>query len=246
MTIAPVSRSRRLSDAVRHIPAGSLTAEAAAHLTRLLVDLDAIGRIEHSSGRALVDEHTLRALLRGLMPREDADAIVDLLLAIPGKAVRQRTADAQALTEAGWVELSMAVPIFDADTEGFDCLRRLPVPATSQGMALAVNDLCRSLEVELLDPTILPPVLLELARSEARARLDVVLREVTRQLGWWAALTAVLLLALAAATDPPAPEGPAGRADPNVWPVGMLIYSTAIGGWTLTVVGNWVLASQAQ
>jgi hypothetical protein len=71
---------------------------------------------------------------------------------------------------------------------------------------------------------------------------DAVLRTLVRQLGWWAALIAVLFVPPTTVTTSERFKGKDRNVAGNTWPLSMYLLAAAIGGWTLTVVGSCVLA----
>lgn len=228
--------STRLAGVLDGFPRHLLPPHAFDRIARLTLDLDALGRLEAGTGSPLVEPHTLRATLRELVSPPLADRLVDLLAGLPGAALA-RTIHPPA-TEVPWFELADRVVIFDPDPSATFGELMLPARTPTPGVVTAVHRRFPSLEPELLEPGELPPRLRALLEGDD---LETVLRTIVRQLGWWSALAAVLLVPAAVGADPAGGEEGDGRLA-NLWPLSMYVAAAAVGGWTLTVVGSCILA----
>jgi hypothetical protein len=145
--------------------------------------------------------------------------------------------------EIPWFELARDVTVYDTRPAATFGDLKLPGPASVSKVVSAVHACFPSLEPELLTPDVLPRRVQALVESDDMATR--VMPVIARQLGWWAAAVALLLI-------PPAlvARSPAGtRLEPdigNAWPLSMFFLAAAVGGWTLTVVGSCVLAPVEQ
>jgi len=240
MSVTETGRPPRLNSVFDGFPSALLPTEALERLTRFYVDLDALGRIDAETDEPLVDELTLTAMLREFVGWPCADRLVCQLADLPASAFRPAQQVGSPIREASWFELANKVVVFDASVAA--TFRELELPPMPKGhdVVMGVRARFPSLEEELLTPDLLPPRIEALLEPDSP--LDTVLRAIARQLGWWAALVAILLV-------PPAVVarsyvGADVNAAPvgNAWPLSMYVLAAAIGGWTLTVVGSCLLA----
>ena len=234
MNTATAAAPTRLEAVFRRAPRDGIPAPVLETLSRYVVDLDCLGRVD-ASGRPLVDEHTLFALLARQLPQASAGDLLARLADLPGAALRERAERGPAPAEVGWYALAERVPIYDPSPTAalVEVLASPAGPAAAGEVAARVNVVFPSMEIELLAPA-LAAKLMSLATAADRSGIDHLLRALTRQLGWWAALTAVILVPVAAAAAIPDQE--------VVWPLAMFAVAAGIGGWTLTVVGGNALA----
>lgn len=235
-----LTRPARLKAVFDGFPVELVPERAFELLSRFCLDLDAIGRLGAETGEPLIDEQTLVVMLREFVGRPEAERLVRMLGALPGSSFRPAQQLGPPTTEVSWFELSEHVMIFDTSPEAAFSELELPAQPRCPDVVAAVNRRFPSLEEELLTPELLPARLAALLADEAQ--LDAVLRTLVRQLGWWAALVAVLFVAPAAVTRSERFKGKDRNRAGNTWPLAMCLLAAAIGGWTLTVVGSCVLA----
>ena len=225
----------RLAGVLDGFPRELLPRQAFERIARLTLDMDALGRLEPGTERPLVEPHTLRAALREALPAPLAGRLVELLAGLEGAAFLNEIHP--PAREVSWHELAERVVIFDGEPDAaFGELRLSPHP-TAADLVAAVQERFPSMEPELLQPDGLPPRILELLQDDG---FDAAVHSIVRQLGWWAALAAVLLVPAAYLAAPGAPGEDAGLE--NAWPLWMVVAATAFGGWTLTVAGSCLLA----
>lgn len=210
--------------------------ELAPDTSRVLADigteLDRIGRLPSKSEAPLIDEHTLRTALERWMGPDASGRIVDTLQGLPGRALRTNDQLLPPPAEIPWLNLANRVVIFDPTSpDDLEDLR--PSDDSQRSVMIAVQTAFPSLELELVEPA-LQRALVHLAIGPHTADY---LAELNRQLGWWAAAAGSLLMGSACAYDI------GGKT--HYWPLVMYLYATAIGGWTLTVVGSVALVPVA-
>jgi hypothetical protein len=237
MSVDTLTRPKRLAEVFEGFPRELVSGQAFDGLTRFGTELDVLGRID-CDGEPFVDEETLRATLRLFVDPAVASRLVDNLGALPASALRTGFRH-PVPAEMPWFGLAERVTIFDESPGTTFADLRISKRADHDGVVYAVQAVFPSLEPELLEARGMP------TRIEALLDNDEVfatlLRTLVRQLGWWAALVAVLLVppaAVARAVSDPCPA--ALRA--NAWPLAMHLLAAALGGWTLTVVGSCILA----
>ena len=185
----------------------------------------------------LVDDHALRSLLRFSLDIEQADRLLGYLRSLPSCAFRETHRWGDHTEEVPWFRLAEDVVVFDPSPSAtFEQLQR-PVGPTPESLVAAVHKRFPSVYEEFLVTDGIPPRIRGLLASESAPELEALLRELLRQLGWWAAFATSLIVpaALLAATD-------SDPLAPNAWPLGMYVLAAALGGWTLTVVGGCMLA----
>ena len=235
-----MTRPARLNAVFDGFPVELVPAKAFELLSRFCLDLDAIGRLDTETGEPLIDEQTLLVMLREFVSQPQAERLVTQLAALPGSAFRPARQVGPPATEVSWFELSEHVVIFDTSPE--TAFRQLNLPAGARGgdVVRAVQNCFPSLEEELLRPDLLPVRMAALLHDEKQ--FNAVLRMLVRQLGWWAAVIAVLFVPPAAVTTSERFKGKDRGVAGNTWPLSMYLLAAAIGGWTLTVVGSCVLA----
>jgi hypothetical protein len=232
-------RDLRLGRVLDGLPVQSLSERAARGLTRLALDMDALGRID-ADGTPTVDDHILTALLRDLADDRLARKLTTVLRGLPDPALRPAHIHGEIPMEAPWCALANRVVVLDAEPgRTFGDLHLEPGALSGEAMR-AVREAFPGLELELLDPLRLP------ARLHAASRdgeLPALCAQVDRQLGWWAALVGVLLAALAALAISEPPGGTGAPDSPAIfWPLAMYLIATGVGAWTLTVVAGCLLA----
>ncbi|HEX7957401.1 MAG TPA: hypothetical protein VF508_10690 [Pyrinomonadaceae bacterium] len=235
-----LERPARLNAVFEGFPVGLVPARAFEQLTRFCLDLDRVGRLDAQTAEPLVDEHTLVLMLREFVGQPEAERLVGMLGELPGAAFRPAQLVGPPTTEVSWFELAEHVVVFDTRPEAAFSQLELPARPRGADVVSAVHKRFPSLEEELLTPDQLPARISELLSDEAQ--FDAVLQTLVRQLGWWAALATVLLVAPAAVTRSERFKGQDRNLAGNTWPLAMCLLAAAIGGWTLTVVGSCVLA----
>ncbi len=211
-------------------------------IAALVSSLDAIGRLDVADGNApMIDRHSFRMLLSQSLPAAQAESLINSLDALPGAAFRKDGQLNPIPREIPWYELAEKVVIFDitpAATFG-ELAPLVSAPLGGEAVSRHVMEEVRtrfpSLESELLDPRILPQRIRELWEYD---HWQSWIGLVARQLGWWAGITASLMAAQAVGG---AGEGTEPAASPS-WPSAMFVLAAAIGGWTLTVVGDCALS----
>jgi hypothetical protein len=230
----------RLETVFEGFPQSLVPPNAFQGLTRFGAELDALGRVDATTGEPLVDEHTLRSGLREFMDEIIADRLVRLLAELPAAAFRPAQQAGSPVTEISWFGLANEVLVFDPTPAARFAALNLPMELSGYNAVKAVRRYFPSLEEELLVPEGLPPRVALLIRDENRFR--ALLARVVRQLGWWSALVAVLLVPPVMLTESERVHGRDPGLWRNIWPFSMYLLATAIGGWTLTVVGSCILA----
>jgi hypothetical protein len=240
--VTATETTTRIQDALAGFPTDVVTPRVRDRIVRFCVDLDAVGRLHGETGEPLIDAHTLRALLRPALGAELASDLVAMLEGLPQPCLRVATSDAAAPTEPGWYELAHHIVIYDTEPDtkfgDLDIAHR----RSTEDVIAAVNYAFPSLEPELIDAVVVPPRIVELLRPGARAPFHTRLVELDRQLGWWAALVAVLLVPLAFTALEEPESGQSAGAQANAWPLGIYGLCAAVGGWTLTVAESVILA----
>lgn len=233
--VAPAS----LEDVFYGLPRGLLRRQDFEAMSRLALRMDVLGRLDADTGVPLVEPQTLRTILQDAVGGRAAVRLVDLLDRIPGSAfVRHVHPPA---TEVSWFDLAARVAIYDPEPGAAFGELELTAASTLEEIVTSVQARFPSMEPELIVPTDFPRRLRELVEDERAAA--TVLHEVVRQLGWWAALATVLLVPAAQGGPPRPDEGPAEeRLREHLWPLSIYLLCSAVGGWTLTVAGSWVLA----
>lgn len=230
----------RLEVILDGFPQSLVSQNSFQRLRRFCVELDVLGRLDAKTGEPLVDEHTLRAGLREFVDEIVADRLVRLLSELPAASFRPARQVGSPTIEVSWFGLANKVIVFDpSPTVRF---RELTLPAEPCGhdVIVAIRRRFPSMEEEFLSPDKLPSRIDTLLRDENR--FHVLLHMLVRQLGWWAALVAVLLVPPTTLVKSEPQEGKDRELLNNVWPLSMYLLLTAIGGWTLTVVGSCILA----
>lgn len=227
----------RLAGVLDEFPRALLPPRAFERIARLVIDLDAIGRLEPGTGRPCVEPHTLRAALREALPAALADRLVDLLDGLEGAAFVREVHPPAA--EVSWHELAERVVIFDGEPAASFGELRLPADPDAGDLVAAVHARFPSMEPELLEPHTLPPRIRALLADDG---FDAAVHAVVRQLGWWAALATVLLVPAAHLATVGTGEGEGEDGAESAWPLWMAVAAAAFGGWTLTVAGSCLLA----
>lgn len=226
----------RVAYVLRGFPETLVPPTTLERLQRYWLDLDALGRIDEQTGEPLVDEITLISMLREFVAPSIADNLVGQLKKIQGCAFRATLErDRLPAREVSWFELARSIVIFDAEPDARFAELELGKNASTNQVMDSIQRRFPSLEQEMLDPRQLAPQLMRRLQDPEQA--ERLLQIVARQLGWWSALIAVLML-------PPATvsvEVANGQAE-IAWPLAMNVLAAAAGGWTLTVVGSCVLA----
>ncbi len=235
-----MTRPARLNAVFDGFPVDLVPERAFELLSRFCLDLDAMGRLDAETGEPLIDEQTLVVMLREFVGQPEAERLVGMLSALPGSSFRPAQQLGPPTTEVSWFGLSEHVTIFDASPGAAFSQLKLPARPRCEDVVAAVNRRFPSLEEELLTPELLPARVAGLLAD--KEQLDAILRTLVRQLGWWAALVAVLFVAPAAVTRSERFKGKDRGVAGNTWPLAMCLLAAAIGGWTLTVVGSCVLA----
>jgi hypothetical protein len=226
----------RLAHVLEGFPVPLVSPNVLAQLESFYLDIDALGRIDEETGDPLIDEVTLIAMLRKFVSTDIADSLVAQLKALPGCAFRVGLEPGR-LTEASWFELASKVVIFDVEPNATFAELGLAASVSAKRVVKSVQYRFPSLEEEMLDPAILAPQVIK--RLEDPHQAELVLRTVTRQLGWWSALVTVLLLPPAISALRQLPESGQSVV---AWPLSMNVLAAAVGGWTLTVIGSCLLA----
>jgi len=235
-----IKSAPRLNDTLYGFPRSLLPDRAIDLLARFYLDLDALGRIEVGTGEPLIDEHTLFAMLSEFVGNQSAERLVRHLRALPENAFRPAYQVGPLATEVSWFELADHIVIYDTSPGATFHQLDLPAEPDSHDIVTAVRACFPSLEEELLQPYELPPRIKRLLEQEGA--LELVLRRIDRQLGWWAALMAVLLIPPAIVAVSETLGGTGIQRSENAWPLSMYLLAAAVGGWTLTIVGSAILA----
>lgn len=223
---------QRLNSVFAGFPEHLLAPRDRTALARFALDLDALGRIVVETGEPVLDEQTLGSMLRPSMDPAMAAHLIDVLKRLPSPRLRSAEGAAPPSDEVTWFRLAERVTIFDPTPAA--SFRDLGLGANQSPVA-AVHRRFPSLEDELLVPEVLPRRLLTLLDDDSA--LAAMCHTLVRQLGWWAVVTALLLVppAVIATRD-------ADSRAATMWPLAMFLLAVAVGGWTLTVVGSCVLA----
>jgi hypothetical protein len=227
---------QKLAHVLEGFPSPLVAPSVMEALERFYVDLDALGRIDTETGDPLIDEITLVSLLRESVSHAVADRLVGQLKALPCSAFRVDLVRGR-YSEVSWFELARQIVIFDTEPTATFAELDLVAGALPNQVARSVQERFPSLELELLEADVLAAQVVK--RLEDPNQSEAALRIINRQLGWWAALTTVLMLppAIAAAREL-RESGKSGVA----WPLSMNVLAAAVGGWTLTVIGSCLLA----
>jgi hypothetical protein len=226
----------RLQGVLRGFPSNVVPSAVQEQLVRLCIDLDTIGRLHAETGEPMVDKHTLRALLWPVAGEDLASRLVTMLEALPEHHLRLAVFDA-APAEAGWYALADRIVIYDTEPESTYGQLHIAWRNATEDVVDAIYRAFPSLEKEMIDPAIVPPRIVELLQPDGGAQFFTKLVELDRQLGWWAALIAVLLVPIAIVSTTAAAD-----AQRNAWPLGIFALAAGVGGWTLTVVESVLLA----
>src|ERR1700722_6721759 len=231
----------RLNSIFEGFPKHLLPAEAFARLSRYYLALDSFPRVNTETGKPLVDEQTLNAMLREFIGKPRADQIVHHLKELRSSAFRSVEHSGPPVQEISWFELADKIVIYDGSPEASFNQLDLSKQPNGRDVVLAVQARFPSFEPELLTPDLLPSRI-DILLQDDKAMVKV-LQEIDRQLGWWAALSAVLLIPPAVVTRSSAPAEGSGLArNSNSWPLSMYVLGAALVGWTLTVVGRGILS----
>jgi hypothetical protein len=237
MTVEALTRRGFMHDVLAGFPADLTPDPLERQLERYCHELDTLAAIDPELDEPYIDDERLHGLIAEFTDHDVARALVDRLRALGDDAFftgGRRMIDGRKRPVA-WFELARYVKIYDGTPEAtFGDLDVYP-GGVRDAMA-AVRRRWPSLELELLDPLVLPSRVRDLLVAPVAASdlvsVDRALAVLSRQLGWWAAATAVLLVA------------PATLAEQELiaWPLAMHLLAAGIGGWTMTVVGSCLLA----
>ena len=226
----------RLAHVLEGFPVPLVPQPVQQSFERFCLDLDALGRMDRETGTPLIDAVTLTAMLREFVDHDLADKLVALLDA-PADCAFRVDLDRGRYDEVSWFELAREVVIFDSQPDANFAELRIPETATVEEVIKAVQARFPSMEEEMIDPEILARQVIK--RLQEPGDAEAVLRIISRQLGWWAALVTVLMLPPAVvATRVPSDN----EASTIVWPLAMNALAAGVGGWTLTVIGSCLLA----
>lgn len=207
--------------------------EANDLVARLASDLDALGRTCGDDQTVVVDDTVLKGLLARLVGEPSATELVQCLADLPGAALRSTTPDVGLAGEAPWFALADRVVVYDSEPDARISDLGLDAAAGPGRLTTAVQRRFPSLELELLDPVVVPP---HVSSWMGTGNAAPLLGELCRQLGWWAALVGAVLAAHAQHLVHDEAD------DAAVWPLVLFLMSAAVGGWTLTVVLGCALA----
>jgi hypothetical protein len=231
MKMKTLKSATRLVEVLDGLPSG-VSSSVKTHLMRLTTNLDALGRLNRGKGNdPLIDAHTLKSTIRSIASSSLADELLGYLKRLPGNALRDDQHPYSSLQEVAWFELAEYVPVFDTDPTASIRDMRIHRLKPSQ-LVDAVVARFPSLEPELVDSKILPAAIRCLQQA---GRTEQWLDTVTRQLGWWAAVSAALLCALANSNE-------MRHSTSLGWPLDVFVMCSAVGGWTLTIVANSAFA----
>jgi catechol 2,3-dioxygenase-like lactoylglutathione lyase family enzyme len=236
----PASSAPKLKDVFVGFPQSLVPERVLQKLIRYALALDTLGRLDAETGKPLVDEHTLRAVLLEFVAAPLAERLVHLLATLPGCAFRPAHQVGTPAVEIPFFGLAGEVVIFDPSPLATFGELKIPTQPQVDDVVAAVRDRFPSLEDELLKPDQIPPRIEALLKEDSS--VDVVLGVICRQLGWWAALMAVLLVPPTVLLRSKARKREEPNLLANVWPLSMYLLTAAVGGWTLTVVGSCILA----
>ena len=239
MIAQDVSIAPRITTVLDSFPPGLLPTTSFELLSRFYLTFDTFGRIEAATGEPLIDEHTLDGMLREFVEKPKAIRLIQHLKELPGCAFRPAQKLGPPTVEVPWFRLAEKVVIFDASPGVTYREMKLPPQPNGRDLVSAVYNRFPSMEEELITPDLLPSRIEYLLDNERT--LSNVLRMCERQLGWWCAFVAVLLVApasVARSTPTAADLVPVA----NAWPLSMYFLAAALGGWTLTVVASCILS----
>jgi hypothetical protein len=206
-------------------------------------DLDALGRLD-GEGEAWLDEGSLRTMLRRVLGEPATDALVSELRRFPD----QRLAGADSGGRpASWFAFAGCVTIFDGDRSAAFAELELADDAARWAIVDAVQARFPSLEEELIDPEVVPPAIERFMApgSDGDEARRALLSYLVRQLGWWAAAAFALLVPGAMYQQRRAHGHDATAGMTHPWPIFTYVSAATIGGWTLTVVENCLLATDS-
>lgn len=237
---AEASNVATLKDVFAGFPQHLVPESTREMLLRYALGLDTLGRLDATTFDPLVDEHTLRRFLRECVDDPLSDRLVHLLATLPAAALRSTHDAGPLLKETPFFGLAHQVNIFDTSPSVTFAELMVSAHATTVEIMQAVRDRFPSLENELVDPEQIPRRI-EALIAEPGA-IDMMLSVIYRQLGWWAAFVAVLLVPPTIMLRDEATSGADSSVVRNAWPLSMYLLASMIGGWTLTVVGNCILA----
>jgi len=239
LPLDPVMQLPRVARVCEDFPDELVPTKALNQLSRFYLDLDAIGRLDADTLQPKVDEITLLAMLREFVGRETAEHLLEALQNISASSFRGAH-EAQPSIETSWFGLADKIVIFDGSPEARFAQLRIPLDPTPRLVVQAVHRRFPSLEEEMLTADLLPRKIVDLIASEERFR--AVLGAIAKQLGWWSALVAILLICPAVVTRSDFGSLTKSATIDNAWPLSMFVLAAAVGGWTLTVVGSLILA----
>jgi hypothetical protein len=229
----------RLRSVFDGFPDRLLPAQSFERLSRYYLNFDAFGRVERETDDPLVDEHTFDGMLREFVDQPCAGRVVRHLNELPGCAFRSAHKVGPPADEVSWFDLTKRIVVFDGSPSATFRELRLPSQPNGRDLVAAVHERFGSMEEELVTPELIPSRIEYLLADDDA--LKSVFRTIERQLGWWSALAAALLI-------PPAvvARSTGNAHDPvpvaNAWPLSMYLLAAALGGWTLTVVGSCILS----
>jgi hypothetical protein len=238
----PSSATLRLvADVLQGAPLQLLTLEQRVKFLEFCGILDNFGFFldEEKEEEPSVDKTALAALLDETLGAQLADHLLGYLYKLPGS--RLVSVDSVARSRAvPWFVLAQHVVIFD-QTPDTRFVAELSASPTMWELIDEVQKLFPSLEVEMIDPQVLPAQLEKVLWSNSTnpalvgldPSLEWILDLLYRNLGWWAVLGFALMAAAAKGSAPP------GWA---AWPLYVYVLAACMGGWTLTVLGGCTLS----
>lgn len=234
MTAEQTVGAMHMVDILEGAPLHLLTAEQRVRFDCFCCMVDKLGRRPERDDEPLVDEEELRRLLESTVGAVSAENLVVALQQLPGsRLVNGRPG------VLPWLMLVDGVRIFDCSPDSRFVGDLNPVAAMWQLMD-SVQRLYPSLELEMIDPQVLPERIDSLLRGAwcgSSPALTSTLELAYRNLGWWAVLALALMAAASAGSGPP------GWA---AWPLYTYVLATSFGGWTLTVLGGCILSDLAR
>jgi hypothetical protein len=252
--VAQEVRERPLEKALDGIPGHLAREKVMKPLRRLCQAMDEVGRLDEE-GNVFVEEDALRRSLKRFLPHSAADGFVSSLKELPDhRLVRERDQE-KRLRPIVWLALAERVEGFEARSSWTFRELRLTASSQDEDVVEAGRRAFPEIPATFFNPKTLTPRLEELVREEeSRHAEGLELAELeteslpggifdclVRHLGWWAALTLVLVAAAAIIALSLA-MGPTGAIlIAKFWYLFSILAGVFVGSWTVVVVGTCVL-----
>lgn len=238
-----IAQERRPRDVLSSCPIHLLSDRTAGELLTFSEQLDRVAA-RTDKGHLCVLQETLSNLFGSTVETPVATAFVSEIERVPDARVSARD-----LPPVRWAELADEVVVFDPRLEVNGIDLHLPDRPMPEELVSAINRRFPSMEKELIGLTPVVPRIEELIsrlRQSLRAGgIDPSVRRVFdlagQNLGWWACVGLVLVLAAGARSLIAFSD--ANPLDPAyVWPTYVFLLTAAMGGWTLTMLESLILA----